>query len=223
MAKKRAVSAKKKTPAARKRAAKKATARRARTRATRPKPGPQALATVPKTTRSRPGGTPPGEVERIAVRRMKAVALRLQGETYRQIADELDVSLFTAHEDVNAELMAVCQETRADTEHMRTLILERSDFALRGLKAAVVKGDPSSCRAWNREPGLEARMGGLIKPPDVRPGDDSPTSPRARSRIVWRLWSSTPEPVGSRRPSTAPRSADGGLRADADSASSAAR
>ncbi|MCH7749053.1 MAG: hypothetical protein IH939_13260 [Acidobacteria bacterium] len=54
-----------------------------------------------------------GEVQRIAVRRMKAVAFRLQGATFRQIGAALDCSAATAHEDVTAELMAVCWPPRA--------------------------------------------------------------------------------------------------------------
>ena len=96
------------TAAARKRAGTKAWARRASKRATQKHLGPRALARIPKTTRSRPGGTPPGEVERIAVRRGQAIALRLQGATFRQIAAALGCSVGTAHEDVTAELMAVC-------------------------------------------------------------------------------------------------------------------
>ena len=38
---------------------------------------------------------------------MKAIALRLQGATFRQIAAALGCSVGTAHEDVTAELMAV--------------------------------------------------------------------------------------------------------------------
>ncbi len=177
------------TAAARKRAVKKAWARRARKRATQKHLGPAALARIPKTTRSRPGGTPPGEVERIAIRRMKAMAARVQGGTYRQIADELDVSVFTAHEDVNAELLAVCTKTRGDTEQLRSLILERSDFALRGLAPAVMKGDPSACRAWNQELVLQARIHGLITPTNVRPGDESPTADLSEKEIADRVAS----------------------------------
>ncbi len=109
--------AKKKTPAAWKRAWKRALrktrARRARKRATQKHLGPAALARAPaKTTRKRPGNRP-GERERIAVRRMKAMALRVQGATFRQIGAALDCSAATAHEDVTAELMAVCWPPRA--------------------------------------------------------------------------------------------------------------
>ncbi|MCH7750466.1 MAG: hypothetical protein IH939_20490 [Acidobacteria bacterium] len=179
----------KRTAAARKRAGTKAWARRARKRATQKHLGPAALARIPKTTRSRPGGTPPGELERIAVRRQKAMALRVQGGTYRQIADALDVSVFTAHEDVNAELLAVCTKTRGDTEQLRALILERSDFVLRGLAPAVMKGDPPSCLAWIRTLELQAKIGGLLTPTNVRPGDSSPTADLTAMEIAQRVAS----------------------------------
>ena len=117
------------------------------------------------------------------------MAASVQGANYRQIADQLEVSVSTAFEDVTAELMAVCTKTHGDAEHLRALLMERSDFSLRGLKAAVMKGDPSSCRAWNRELVLQAKMYGLIKPTNVRPGDDSPTADLTEREIADRVAS----------------------------------
>ena len=52
-----------------------------------------------------------------------------------------------------------------------------------------MKGDPSSCRAWNRELVLQAKMYGLIKPTNVRPGDDSPTADLTEREIADRVAS----------------------------------
>ena len=56
------------------------------------------------------------------------MAARVQGANYRQIADQLEVSVSTAFEDVAAELMAVCTKTRGDAEHLRALLMERLEF-----------------------------------------------------------------------------------------------
>ena len=116
-------------------------------------------------------------------------AARVQGANYRQICTENECSIGTAHEDVVAELMTVCQKTRADAEELRALLFERSDFCLRGLKAAVMKGDPSSCRSWIRALELQARLGGIIKHPSARPVDDSPTSDLTAMEIAQRVAS----------------------------------
>ena len=68
--------------------------------------GPRARRRPLKTDRVRPGSRS-GEAERIACRRAKAMALRIEGQHYRQIAEALGVAPSTAYEDVQAEMLAV--------------------------------------------------------------------------------------------------------------------
>ena len=117
--------------------AKKKTAQKAKKMRPARRQGPAAAAKADKkkTARGRPGGKRPGEDERIAYRRSRAITARIQGGTYRQIATENECSVGTAFEDVAAELAAICKSTRLEAEHLRALALERCDLVLRGFKA----------------------------------------------------------------------------------------
>ena len=165
---------------ARKKTAPKAKKQRA---ARRQGPAAAAKADKKKTARGRPGGKRPGEDERIACRRSRAITARIQGGTYREIATRNECSVGTAFEDVAAELAGVCKATRLEAEQLRALDLERADLALRGLKSAVMKGDPASCRAWVRTLEYRAKLLGLIKPTHVRP-DDEPEEAELSEREV---------------------------------------
>ncbi len=52
-----------------------------------------------------------------------------------------------------------------------------------------MKGDPPSCRAWNCELVLQAKMSGLLKPTNVRPGDESPTADLSAKEVADRVAS----------------------------------
>ena len=59
----------------------------------------------------------------------------------RQIAAELGVSVSTVHEDYNAELLAVRDQTRSQTEDHRDLEIIRLDTGLRNLHPAMTGAD----------------------------------------------------------------------------------
>ncbi len=59
-----------------------------------------------------------GEEERIALRRERVILATAGGASMRQIAAELDVSVATVHEDVNAELLAVRDRTPGGHENV---------------------------------------------------------------------------------------------------------
>ena len=160
------------------------TASRAAKRALGPKAAKQA--SERSTSRPRPPA-PPGEAERIAVRRGKALAARVEGANFRQIADENNVSVGTAYEDVAAEMTAVCARTRLEAELLRDLALERCDLALRGLRPAVLKGDPPACRVWIRTVELSAKLNGIITPTDVRPSDEDDSTKMTEREIAFRV------------------------------------
>ncbi len=127
------------------------------------------------------GGKRSGEDERIAYRRSRAITARIQGGTYREIATRNECSVGTAFEDVAAELAGVCKATRLEAEQLRALDLERADLALRGLKSAVMKGDPASCRAWVRTLEYRAKLLGHFKPTFLR---DEPEEAELSEREV---------------------------------------
>ncbi len=150
--------------------------------------GPSALAkqAARKTDRARPGERP-GEDERIAIRREQAMAARVQGATFRQIADELNCSIATAYEDIAAELAGVNERTRQSTEEYRTLELARCDLILRGYKQGVIKGDPPSGRVFLKAVEVRAKMLGLIKPSHIRPGDEQEEVELSEREVAGRV------------------------------------
>lgn len=135
--------------------------------------GPKALAqqAARKTDRARPG-VPPGEDERIVLRREKAMSARVQGATIRQIADENECSIGTAYEDIAAELAGATERLKHSAEEFRTLELARCDLVLRGFKTGVINGDAPSGRIFLAAVITRAKLLGLIKPTHVRPGDE---------------------------------------------------
>ncbi len=94
------------------------------------------------------------------------MAARVEGANYRQIANQLNVSVGTAFDDVAAELEAVCQSTAQEAERLRDLELERMDRILRVLDAAIESGDVPACRAAIRVSMHRARLLGLFRVAD---------------------------------------------------------
>ncbi len=108
-------------------------------------------AATKKTTRRRPG-IRVGEELRIVLRRERVVLATAGGASLRQIAAELDVSVSTIHEDVNAELLEVRDRTGSKTEDYRDLEIMRMNTALRTLQPVMIGNDHAlrvqATRAW---------------------------------------------------------------------------
>jgi len=128
----------------------------------------------PKTARRENaiGGEHPqrqtGEDEIIAERRVRAFGLRKAGASYRQIAQQLAVSLNTAWADVNAELLDYRDQVRADVVEVRELELQRCDEMILGLWPAVRRGDPRSVIAAIRVADRRAKLLGIDAPTQLQ-------------------------------------------------------
>lgn len=103
----------------------------------------------------------PGEDEIIAERRVRAFGLRKAGASYRQIAQQLSVSLNTAWADVNAELLELRAQVQADAAEVRDMELQRCDEMILGLWPAVRRGEPKSIMAAVRVAERRAKLLGL--------------------------------------------------------------
>lgn len=109
----------------------------------------------------------PGEAEIIAERRTRAFGLRKAGASYRQIAQQLGVSLNTAWADVNAELIELREQTKGDAVEVRDIELQRCDEMILGLWPGVRRGDPKAVMAAVRVSERRARLIGLDAPKQV--------------------------------------------------------
>lgn len=67
---------------------------------------------------------------RIMLRQAEAVALRVRGKSYQQIADSLGISKGQAFADVKASLLASAAQRGKDIEDSRELELQRLDNAI---------------------------------------------------------------------------------------------
>jgi DNA-binding CsgD family transcriptional regulator len=124
---------------------------------------------APKTGRENAtGGEHPqrhqGEDEAIAERRVRAFGLRKAGASYRQIAQQLGVSLNTAWADVNAELLEYRDQVKADVAEVRDMELQRCDEMILGLWPHVRKGDAKSVFAAVKVMERRAKLLGIDAP-----------------------------------------------------------
>lgn len=106
----------------------------------------------------------PGEAERIAVRRVRALKLKLEGASYRRIAATLHVSLSTAFADIDAELTELRVQAKEDVQHVRDLEIRRCDEMTAGLWPHIKKGVPQAVMAGVRVGERRARLLGLDAP-----------------------------------------------------------
>lgn len=105
-----------------------------------------------------------GDDENIADRRARAFSLRRAGASYRAISQQLSISLATAYDDVNAELMELREQTKCDAEAVREIELHRCDEMILGLWPAVRRGDPKSIMAAVRVSERRAKLLGIDAP-----------------------------------------------------------
>lgn len=97
----------------------------------------------------------------IEARRLKAWDLRVQGKSYRQIAEETGVSGFTAFHDVKAMLDKARQETNDTVEHHRSIQLARLDKAIAVLMP-MLDNPETALQAMDRLDKLERRRAELL-------------------------------------------------------------
>lgn len=107
---------------------------------------------------------PKGELERVAEKHAMALELRKQGLTFREIAARMGISLKSAHDCVEAELLELREKTVLDAVAVREIDLERCDVMLKGLWPKIKKGDPAAVGAGVRVLDRRARLLGHDAP-----------------------------------------------------------
>jgi hypothetical protein len=95
---------------------------------------------------------------------VRALELRKQGRSYREIGRELGVDVHTAHADVGAELHALRETAVSDATELRALELERLDAMHAGLSPHIRRGNPPAVTAAVRVAERRARLLGLDAP-----------------------------------------------------------
>lgn len=131
-------------------------------RAPKPPQDPRHAGNVPKTQRQRPPH--PGEEERIAARRVKALEYRKRGASYREIARACAVDVATAWADVQAELFALRGLAQTTAEDVKAIELHRLDLYVKGLEKKARRGDHRAVTALVRVSDRRAKLLGLDAP-----------------------------------------------------------
>lgn len=112
-----------------------------------------------------PKNRPVGEETRVTIAHQQALELRRAGGTYRDIATAMGISLRTAYEYVNSELLMLRELTVEDAEAVRDLELSRCDAMLAGLwRTGATKGDPASVMSALKVMERRAKLLGLDAP-----------------------------------------------------------
>jgi len=95
----------------------------------------------------------------IALRRVEACKLRLEGHTQREIAEKLGISPGTAHADLDAILLGAREDAVAYVEREKAISIARLERAVKAIFPKVDKGDLDAVRALA---GIEAQRGKTI-------------------------------------------------------------
>lgn len=108
---------------------------------------------------------------RSSERRKLALELRARGLPYREIGEQLGVSMQAAHRLVVTALEALRTETAEAAADLRQLELERLDAMLAGLWEAATTGDTGAVNAVLRLCERRAKLCGLDAPTKHAPTD----------------------------------------------------
>ena len=100
----------------------------------------------------------------VAARRLEALRLRQRGRSYPRIAEELGVSLTTAHRYVTTELERLAKECGEEAAIVRQMELDRLDVALDALADRIEQGDDRAVATMLRIQERRAKLLGLDSP-----------------------------------------------------------
>ncbi len=144
----------------------------------------------------------------IELRRNRAIQLRVEGWSYREIAEELKVSVSTAFGDVESVIERNRQEANENAEKARRIALQRIDVAVRGLMPDVRSGNARSAEVMAKLEERRAKLIGLDAPEkrELTGADGGPlavATPEAAARAVRELFGqhalsapTEPDPTG---------------------------
>jgi hypothetical protein len=124
---------------------------------------------------------PPGHDAKARERALRALALRIAGCTYRQIAGQLAVNERTAYYDVQNELGALDPVIGKTAERLRDLEAARLDRLWLALNPGITAGQPGAILAAVRVMARRAKLFGLDAPTTIA----GPNGDAVPIRIVY--------------------------------------
>ena len=105
--------------------------------------------------------------QQVLARRVQSWDLRVDGYSYREIAERTGVSLTTAYHDVQVAAELLDDVRKAKAERVLEVELARYDKASNALLSKVLKGEPKATMAYMRVSEQRARLLGMNAPEKV--------------------------------------------------------
>lgn len=100
----------------------------------------------------------------ILERQLRALDLRKQGLTYREIGARLEVDYTTAYKDVQTELKRLAALALDSADELRQMELERLDMLTKALEPMARVGNPGAVNSYLRVMERRAKLLGLDAP-----------------------------------------------------------
>jgi outer membrane PBP1 activator LpoA protein len=119
-----------------------------------------------KANVSNPSSSAP-RVIKAEERRTEAMRLRISGLTYRQIADELNCTVSTAHDLVMTELRQAREEASETREELRQIELDRLDGLQAAYYSAALEGDAQAAELCLKIAKHRASLVGIESPKEI--------------------------------------------------------
>lgn len=140
------------------------------------------------------------------LRQRKAIQLKIEGFSVREIGAKLGVTKSQAHRDIEAVLAYTKDEAASLAEVARKVALEQIDRAIRALDKKIKKGDTSAIFAFTRLDERRSKLLHLEKTKVEHTGaDGAPLPVDERGALIERLagliaGAAAGEPAGSTPP-----------------------
>lgn len=144
---------------------------------------------------------PAGEKERIALRRKEAIKLRVEGNTYAEIAEQLGVSEGTAYGDVKAVITESRKEANELAAETLEVELRRLDTAAKLAIREIQVGNLQAIDRLVKTQERRAKLLGLDSPDKHEVSSNVDLSPaRVRELAAEQFGRVTPEELVSDAP-----------------------
>lgn len=106
-----------------------------------------------------------------AQRQAEALKMRRAGLSYRDIADQLNVSIGRAHGLVSEAITQLIEAVQETADHVRAIELERIDRMIMGLHSSATSGNPAAVAAMLKCMERRAKYLGLDAPTKIAQTD----------------------------------------------------
>lgn len=131
---------------------------------------------------------PAGQKEEIAMRQAAAMKLRVEGNTYHEIAEQLGVSVGTAYNDVKTVMTRTAAEATELAHEALDVELQRLDLATRLVISEIRAGNLSAVDRLAKINDQRAKLLGLYSPEKHEVSGGPELTPDAIAQATSRVF-----------------------------------